>query len=119
NMLKRVLRGRSVPVLFTWRNPDGIAGTDRAYRAAPTLYATDPRRHKKSLPKRMRMPGRARAGFEANPGGPDARRIGCLDDGILPDRSSETWRPHAARGTRSASNNIHAVSPLSGAVSCV
>src|SRR5262249_47251021 len=119
NVLKRVLRRRSVPVFFARRNPDGIARTDLTYRATPSLYTADARRHKKSLAKRMRMPGRACSGFEADPSRPDTRRIGCLNDGILPDRSGETRRPHPARGTRSASNNIHVVSPLSGAVSCV
>src|SRR6185312_647423 len=98
NMFERVLSGRSVPVFFTRRNPDRVAGTDFAYRAARGLHTTDARRHKKCLSKRMGMPGRARARLEANPGGSDTRRIGCLDDRVLPDRSSKTWRSHPARG---------------------
>jgi len=108
NMLECVFRGRSVPVFFTRRNPDRVAGTDFADRAAPSLHTTDTRRDKKCLSERMGMPGRTGAWFEANPGGSDSRRIGCLDDGILPDRSSETWRSHSARGPRSTSDNIHA-----------
>jgi hypothetical protein len=108
NVFERVLCGRPVPVFFTRRNPDGVAGTDFAYRTAPGLHTTDARRDKKCLSERVGVPGRARARFEADPGGSDSRRIGRLDDGILPDRSSKTRRSHSARGPRSASDNVHA-----------
>jgi|SRR5690349_8256657 hypothetical protein len=119
NMFKRVLRGRSVPVFFTRRNPDRIASPDLAYRAAPGLHTADAGRDKKRLSERMGMPSRASTRFEPNPGRSDSRRIRRLDDGILPNRSGETWRPHPARGPRSASNNIHADISLPEAVSRV
>src|SRR6187200_2616942 len=107
-MFEGVIGGRSMPVFFTRRNPDRVAGTDFAYRAAPGLHTANTRGDKKCLSERMGMPGRTGARFEAHPGGSDTRGVGCLDDGILPDRSSETWRSHSARGPRSTSDNIHA-----------
>src|SRR6185503_13027931 len=113
NMLERVLRCRSVPMFFTRRNPDCVAGADFTYRTSPGLHTTNPRRDKKSLSEWMRMPSRAGARFKTHPRGSDSGRIGCLDDRILPNRPGETWRAHPSRGPRSASDNIHAdVSPV-------
>src|SRR5690242_9893576 len=106
-MFERVRRSRSMPGFFARWTPDRIAGTDFAYRATPGLHATNTGRHKESLAERMCMPGRARARFKADPGGSDTSRVGCLDDGILPNGSRETRRTHAPGGPRSASDDVH------------
>src|SRR6266851_4923705 len=54
-------RRAAVPMLFTRRNPDDIAGFDFAYRPAFALDPADPGDHVQRLAEGVRMPIRPRA----------------------------------------------------------
>src|SRR5450759_1882634 len=110
DVLHAVLRRGAVAVLLARRKPDRIAGADLTDRTAPGLHMADAGGDVQSLSKRMGMPGGARARLEAHPGRAQERWIGRLDDRILPHRSGEARRAHAARRPRSASNNVHGYS---------
>src|SRR5579875_3571667 len=101
----------AVPMLLARRDPHRVAGADLADRPAPGLDPADARRDVQRLAERMRVPGRARARLEADPGRAQPRRVGRLDDGILPDGPGETRRAHLARGARSACEYVHRRSP--------
>src|SRR5664279_3700943 len=107
DVLHAVLGRGAVPMLLARRNPDRVAGAHRADRTTPGLHVADAGSDVQSLSKRMVMPGGARARLEAHPGRAQQRWIGRLDDRILPHRSGETRRAHAARRPRSASNDVH------------
>src|ERR1022692_2541884 len=110
DVLHAVLGRGAVPVLLARRNPNGVASAHRTDRTTPGLHVADARGDVQSLSERMGMPGGARARLEAHPGRAQERGIGRLDDRILPHRSGEARRAHAARWPRSASNNVHGYS---------
>src|SRR5713226_8854039 len=64
----------AVPVLFSGRDPDRVAGMDFAYRAAPQLHPSYARDHVQGLAERVGVPRGACLGLESDPGAPDARR---------------------------------------------
>ena len=80
---------RTMPVLLARRNPDIVARADFADWAAPGLHAAKAGDDVQRLSERMGVPGGARAGFERDPRGPDARRRRRFDDRVLPHRTGE------------------------------
>ena len=97
----------AVPVLFPRRDPDRVAGTDFAHRAAPERNAPDAGDDVQGLAERMGMPCGARPRFETHERAPDARRRRCLDDRVLPHRAGEIVRRRAARGHGAQRFDIH------------
>ena len=55
-----------MPVLLARLERDHVARTDLLDRPAPTLHAAKAGGHDERLAKRMRVPGRARAGLEGD-----------------------------------------------------
>ena len=51
-------------MFLAWRKPDDIAGVDFFDRPAFALHSAGARQNNQGLPKRMRVPRRARAGLE-------------------------------------------------------
>ena len=70
---RHVGRG-AVPVLLARREEHRVAGAHLLDRSAPGLHAALALRDVDGLAERMRVPGGARAGLEAHPGGAQARR---------------------------------------------
>src|SRR5215213_3286241 len=60
------IRPGAVPVLLARRNPHGVARLDLANRTAFGLHAPNTGNDMQRLPQRMRVPRRARAGFETH-----------------------------------------------------
>ena len=79
----------AVPVLFTGRNPDHIAGPDGLDRATPALHEAGAGRHHQGLPEGMDVPGCAGTGLEGNADAQRARRVMRLKQGINTDRAGE------------------------------
>src|SRR4029077_3840803 len=73
-------RGRwrsSVPVLFAWREPDNVSGSNLLDGAVPALRAPAAGNDNEGLPQRMRVPGGSCARFESNTRADNACRIRC------------------------------------------
>jgi hypothetical protein len=79
-----------------------------AFALDPTQTGCDEQR----LPKRMRMPGRARAWLEGDTTGADSGGIGRLKKWIDPNRSREILGRRLARRLRTASLNLHGFAPV-------
>ena len=79
----------AVPVLFSGRKPDDVAGTDLLDGPAPALGAAAAGGDDEGLAERMGVPGGARAGLEGDAGADDARGIGRLKQRIDADRAGE------------------------------
>ncbi|MNT33874.1 hypothetical protein D3C72_1698220 [compost metagenome] len=90
----------AVPVLDTGRNPDHVTGPYLLDQASPMLHHAHAGRDDQRLAKRMRMPGRARAGFEGNAGTADARWRAALEPGIDTDVPGEVTGGTSRRGLR-------------------
>ena len=71
----------AVPMLFPWRKPYDIAGTDFFNRAALALRTASPGRDYQGLPQWMRVPGRAGTGFKGDTGADAARRRRLFETG--------------------------------------
>ena len=68
-------------------------------------------RHNQCLSERMRVPGRARAGFERDAGAADARRIGRLEQRVDADRAGEPFGRPLAGWLCAVSLDVHRFSP--------
>src|SRR5689334_4305173 len=79
----------AMPVLFAWREPNHITGTDFLDGAAFTLRPSGTGRDNQRLAERMRMPGRARAGRKSDTGTAAARGLSCLKQRVDADRAGE------------------------------
>src|SRR5947207_1763638 len=105
----------AMPVLFSGRNPYGIAGTDLARGLAPECDPADAGHHMQSLTERMRMPGGTRTRLEFDPCSADSRRSRRFDDRLLPYGPGEPVCRHAARWHRPQRFKLHADLPCARA----
>jgi hypothetical protein len=69
----------AVPVVLAGQKPDHLAGPDIFEMAAPVLRATASGGHNKSLPERMGVPCRPRAGLEAHACVSNQRRLRLVE----------------------------------------
>src|ERR1035441_8082010 len=67
---------RAVPVLFSGREPDDVAGADFFDGAAQALRAAEAGGDDEGLAERVRMPGGAGTGLEGDMGANDSRWVG-------------------------------------------
>src|SRR3954454_16426950 len=101
-------RRRAMPMLLLRRDPDRVAGADLLDRAVPCLHPPDARDDVQRLPERMGVPGGARAGLERHPHRLDPRRLGSLDDRVLPHRPGGPFAAPAPRRDRNRPGDVHA-----------
>src|SRR5829696_1219315 len=105
-------RRRAMPMLLVRRDPDRVAGADLLDRAVPFLHPPDAGDDVQRLPERMGVPGRARAGLERHPHRLDARRLGSLDDRVLPHGPGEPFAAPAPRRDRNRPGDVHGRPPF-------
>src|SRR3954449_677945 len=111
-------RRRAMPMLLLRRDPDRVAGADLLDRAVPCLHPPDARDDVQRLPERMGVPGGARAGLERPPPRLDPRRLGSLDDRVLPHRPGEPFAAPAPRRDRNRPGDVHGRPPLAADHRC-
>src|SRR5262249_4176026 len=73
---------RAVPVLFTRRTPDDIAGSNLFLRLTFALHPSASRRDNQRLTERMGVPRGSSTGLECNAHPKDSRRVGCVEQRI-------------------------------------
>jgi len=98
-------------MLLARREPDDIARPDLLDRPALALREAATGRHNQCLSERMRVPGRARAGFERDAGAADARRIGRLEQRVDADGTGEPFGRPLAGWLCAVSLDVHRFSP--------
>src|SRR5215204_6482583 len=109
-------RRRAMPMLLVRRDPDRVAGADLLDRAVPFLHPPDAGDDVQRLPERMGVPGRARAGLERHPHRLDARRLGSLDDRVLPHGPGEPFAAPAPRRDRNRPGDVHGRPPFGSVI---
>src|SRR5579863_780412 len=98
---------RAVPVLFAWRKPHDIAGTNFLDWAALALRPAATGRDDQRLAERVRMPGGASARLEGDQSAGDARGIRRGEQRIDAHRAREPIRRAFIGRLRSASFDFH------------
>src|SRR4051812_39727959 len=105
-------RRGAMPMLLVRRDPHRVTGANLLDRAVPFLHPPDAGEDVQRLPERMSVPGGARARLERPPPRLDPRRVGGLDDRVLPYGSSEPFAAPAPRRDRNRPGDVHARPPL-------
>jgi hypothetical protein len=100
-----------VPVPFTGREPDHVAGPDFLDRTALALRPAKAGRDDQGLAERMGVPSRARARFEGDERAGDAGWLGRAQERVDANRSGEILRRALAGGLRSAAIDLQDRSP--------
>src|SRR5262245_60625531 len=108
DMRHRGRRRRTVPVFFSRREPDDVAGTDVFDRAAPALRAPAPSGDDQRLTERMGVPRGPGARLERDAGADRTRRIGRLKQRIDTDRAGEVLVRPLTGWLRTAPFDLHA-----------
>ena len=90
---------------------DHITRTDVFDRSAPTLHAAETCGHDERLAKRMRVPGRARAGLEGDLIAGNARGIRGRKQRIDPHRAGEILGRSPDRRLRASLPDLHLLPP--------
>src|SRR3954471_685096 len=105
-------RSGSVPMLFTGRKPDHIAGTDLLDRAAVTLRPATARSNDKRLSKRMCMPCGPRTRFKRYTSALNNRGIRCLEERIDAYVPGEPLGRSLCGWLRAGSFDVHVCAPV-------
>src|SRR6185436_10048794 len=99
--------GRAVPVFFAGSKPDHIPRMNLLDRAGPALRAPAAGGHNQRLTERVRVPRRARAGFESDARATHARGVSPIEQWIDANRAGEPVGRSLAGRLRSASFDVH------------
>ena len=89
NVTHRRGRRGPVPVFFTGRKPDHVAGVDFLNRTVPALHPTTTGGDNQGLPQRVGVPRCASARLESDAGTAHAARFGGVKQGINPYRTGK------------------------------
>src|SRR6516225_1492579 len=101
------VRRGAMPVLFTRREPDDIAGADLLDRTAVALHPAAAESDDQRLSEWMRVPSGARTRLERYRGTADARWRGRLKRRVEPHGADEVFGWAFRRGLRAVSFDIH------------
>ncbi len=100
--------GGAVPVRFTGREPDDVAGEDVFARAAEALSPSSAAGHDQGLAEGVGVPGGAGAGFEGDLGADDTGGVGGLEERVDADNAGEVLRGALGGRLGTAAFDIHA-----------